>query len=76
MNMIKNLPTKNEQEVRGESLPQGYRISRSDNTQICLIGNTTSSQTANDIARAITEARDAGYAQAMAEIRSVIGVKG
>lgn len=73
MYQFTNLPKKDGPEIKGISLNYCYQI-RTENGIICEIGKNTDQGTASDIASAIRYARDAGYQQALSDVRRQLGI--
>lgn len=74
MYQFHNLPTKNGPSIEGKASDHVYRVQTNDGWLICEIGRATDKQTAHDIAAAIRLARDAGYEQALMDIRHQLGI--
>ncbi len=70
---VTNIPKKGGTPVHGESKDHCYTI-KSDGI-ICEIGRATTSQTVNDICTLVEASRDAGYQQALSDIRNFLGIK-
>lgn len=74
MHQFVNLPGKDGPEIEWKVEENYYRIQTSEGWRICEVGRTTDRQTADDIACAIRFARDAGYKQALADVRRQLGI--
>lgn len=71
-----NLPTKKAgPNIESEVTETTYKIFTSDGWIICEVGRYSSKGTASDIADAIRFARDAGYEQALSDVRNQLGIK-
>lgn len=69
-----NLPPKGS-EVECVVEPHCFRVQTEDGWRVCEISRVSYAATASDIARAIISARDAGYDQALANLRNELGIK-
>ena len=69
-----NLPKKDELRIEGVDTDSHYRVQRDDGYRICEVEKNNDRQIASDIADAVRFARDAGYQQALSDIRNMLGV--
>ena len=69
-----NLPKKDELRIEGVDTDSHYRVQRDDGYLICEVEKNNDRQIASDIANAVRFARDAGYQQALSDIRNMLGV--
>ena len=54
--------------------PHGFSVRTSDGWKVCDISRASDIATANDIAQAITRARDAGFEHGRRHIRTALGL--
>lgn len=74
MHQFTNLPRKGGPEIEGIPRAEYYQIQTSEGWAICRVEKTTDARIATDIADAIRFARDAGYQQALTDIRRQLGI--